>query len=923
MNGIHRIGIAGIIRKKAKKDDEIRNYITKYLEWGFNIVPGREHTKYPVEDWRKYQSEKYPREKLKEYVDMGKRNWMVICGAISHNLVVLDFDDPQLYKKYTERIERRFMDTFIVRTGKKGYHIYYRTPEPVKSTKLGKIDILGEGKLAMLPPSVHPENNGIYIIWEDREPLKLKNEEWQHIFHVLMDITGADSKVKNTSKTEGEIAKIIQIVGPYWKKGQRDALEYALLGYMRKKGVPMEIASKVLRGLITLTGDEEASMRLKNLERNYELPVDELKGYSQLKDILSKEDLKKVEKYVMALSPNPKLEEKKNEKNKGKMKKVVSYIALPDKLYLAVKGDNDNYYFAYLDEGEVKLTKVIELEDAIYEPRNPYGDPVYYPTTNIMNAKYVETNELIKNIEEHLKKYIDLEDRDLEFSIYYILFTWFYRKVHTVPYLAFRGDTGKGKTRMLDVIGQLCFYPLITSGGSSRSAIMRAQEDYKGTLVLDESDFRGDKEHEMAKYINSGFEDYKPFLLTNRNSGKRERYDNFCPKILGMREAFQDAASEGRIFTISPLETMRTDIPPNLNDIYFQETDLLRDLIARWALENWSKINGEYMEIIQQLPLEGRIKQLGAPLTILIPILGEDYAKKLIYWLLRRQKEIAKDRANSTEGIIFNAVVDISQRILEDRVDVGDSIDYYGEEKFITTSMVIEETGLSKNTVKRKLQEIGFETLRKKVKIGDKRTTATLIYISSTRRWVENWRRYRWGEELIDVPPFLKLPNREYKNIDKYRELLNTMKNFSIKDVSTIPVGSTIGHREKNENETLKSILSYFNSNFRVHACVETVEPVETGNPPLVGNSLVYGRAREDFKVALPDGDASLKKGRVYIFEKRVADILKKNNLISICNNIHPSLWRVNNLPKKFRPPFHSVSQNKSYGDSSSTIAET
>ena len=390
-----------------------------------------------------------------------------------------------------------------------------------------------------------------------------------------------------------------------------------------------------------------------------------------------------------------------------------------------------------------------------------------------------------------------------------------------------------------------------------------------------------------------------------------------------MRETFQDAASEGRIFTISPLETMRTDIPPNLDDIYFRETDLLRDLIARWALENWSKINGEYMEIIQQLPLEARIKQLGSPLTILIPILGEDYAKKLIYWLLKRQKESAKDRANSTEGIIFNAVVDISQRILEDRVNMGDSIDYYGEEKFITTSMVIEETGLSKNTVKRKLQEIGFETLRKKVKIGDKRTTATLIYISNTRRWVENWRRYRWGEELMDVPPFLKLPNREYKNIDKYRELLNTMKNFSIEDVSTISVGSTIGYRERNENETLKSILSYFNPDFRVHACVETVEPVETSDSHLAGNSLVYGRAREDFKVALPDGDASLKKGRVYAFEKRVADILKKNNLVSIFDNIHPSLWRVNNLPKKFRPASHTASPNKSYRNSSSTIAET
>ncbi len=918
--------------KYGKKEiTSIKDYARKYISWGFNILPAAEGKKYPAVEWKRYQEEKFPKRELYKYLKEGYRNLLAVCGETSNNLVVLDFDDPKLYQDYTKRVKKEYLDTFIVKTGKKGYHVYYRAPWEVKSMRLGRIDILGKGSLVVLPPSIHPETRNRYGEINFKEPLQLKGREWIGILDILREIAGAsEEKAKESSPDmlnnldvkEDNIVRIIKVIVPYWKRGQRDAVEYALLGYMRKKGVPIEIADKVLRGLISLTGDEEASMRLKNLERNYKLSVEELKGYSQLKDILSKEDLKKVERYVKSLSPNSKLEREKKEKKKGKKRKVVSYIALPDKLYLAVKGGEDDYYFAYLDDGEVKLAKTIELEDAIYDPRNPYGDPVYYPTTNIINAKYVETEELIKKIEEHLKKYIDLEDRDLEFSIYYILFTWFYRKIHTVPYLAFRGDTGKGKTRMLDVIGQLCFYPLITSGGSSRSAIMRAQEDYKGTLVLDESDFRGDKEHEMTKYINTGFEDRKPFLLTNRNNEKREKFDNFSPKILGMREAFQDAASEGRIFTINPLETMRMDIPPNLDDKYFQETNLLRDLIARWALENWSKIKGEYMEIIQQLPLEGRIKQLGAPLTILIPILGEEYAKKLIYWLLRRQKEIAKDRASSTEGTIFNAVVDISQRILEDRGDMGDTIDDYGEEKFITTSMVIEETGLSKNTVKRRLQEIGFETLRKKVKIGDKRTTATLIYISNTRRWVENWRRYRWGEELMDIPPFLKLPNREYEDIGKYRELLNTMKNFSIEDVSTVPVGSITEYKEKKEDETLKSILSYFNPNFSVRTCVETVEPVETDATSLAGDSLVYGRMRENLKVALPDGDVSLKKGRVYLFERRVAEILRRVKLVSISDNIHPRLWRVNNSPKKLRPALDNALHKTTYDNSYSNMVK-
>jgi hypothetical protein len=175
----------------------------------------------------------------------------------------------------------------------------------------------------------------------------------------------------------------------------------------------------------------------------------------------------------------------------------------------------------------------------------------------------------------------------------------------------------------------------------------------------------------------------------------------------------------------------------------------------------------------------------------------------------------------------------------------------------------------------------------------------------------------------MDIPPFLKLPNREYEDINKYKELLNTMKNFSVEDVSTVPVGSTTGYTEKNEDETLKSILSYFDPNFRVHACVETVEPVGTDDSSLADDSLVYGKPRENLKVALPDGDVLLKKDRVYAFERRVADILKRGNLISIFNNIHPRLWRVNNLPKKLRPALNAASQNTSYAQSSSTTAKT
>ena len=75
-----------------------KELIYQYLEWGFNILPARDGGKYPViGSWRRYQSERYPKEEIEKYLEQGHKNWLVVCGEISHNLLVLDFDRQELY----------------------------------------------------------------------------------------------------------------------------------------------------------------------------------------------------------------------------------------------------------------------------------------------------------------------------------------------------------------------------------------------------------------------------------------------------------------------------------------------------------------------------------------------------------------------------------------------------------------------------------------------------------------------------------------------------------------------------------------------------------------------------------------------------------------------------------------------------------
>ncbi len=771
-----------------------KELVDKYLQWGFNVLPAEDRAKYPVTKWEKYQREKYPREEIEEWLNHGKENWVVVCGAISWNLVVVDFDKPELYEQFKERIPEELLNTFIVKTGKKGYHVYYRTPEPVEATKIDKIDIQGEGKLAVLPPSIHPETGRRYEIINDKEPLSIDTGAWNHIFTTIKEIAEME---KEKEIVKDKLMRIVETIIPYWKKGQRDIMENVLVGYMRKKGVSKETAKGIIENIIRMTGDEEENIRMAVLERVYNLPPEKVAGYegaknnkiTGLKEILSQRDLWKLEKYVKALSgDNIEIKEDNNEEKK-KIKKVP-YIA-EEKIYLAVWDGKENYKFAHMNKtGRIELSDSVEINGVVYVPRERGKIPIGYPSDNILNAPSLTAKEVMERLKEHIWKYADMEESDLEMSIFFIMATWFYKKSNTVAYLRFLGDTGKGKSRMLKVIGDLTFYPLKLGGGASRSAIMRVQEQYHGTLILDESDFRGDKENDMIKYINSGFERDNPFMLTNKNTYQIEIFDPFSPKLFAMRHPFGDSATEGRLLSIEPYETYRRDIPAVLPLNYEEEVKELRDILARWTLENWDKVKMENREFIQSLPVEPRLKQLATPLSIILPLFDGEMKEKFTGWIMRRQEQILEDRSNSPEGIIFNAIVELLEGNTEDLSEKfrdylydpkEDGNDYlYSEEDegkplVITTGMLREMIGQFTRKDKEILKELGFKVQKKKLKIKDKQKTPHIILLENPMRWAENWRRYVDFREVGEIPWPIQDERIDYNMVPRVPEVPTTM----------------------------------------------------------------------------------------------------------------------------------------------------
>ena len=88
---------------------------------------------------------------------------------------------------------------------------------------------------------------------------------------------------------------------------------------------------------------------------------------------------------------------------------------------------------------------------------------------------------------------------------YYVLFSWVYDSFNELPYLRVRGDTGSGKTRCLLTIGSLCYKPIFASGASTVSPLFRILDSMRGTLIVDEGDFRfSDEKAELVKILNNG-----------------------------------------------------------------------------------------------------------------------------------------------------------------------------------------------------------------------------------------------------------------------------------------------------------------------------------------------------------------------------------------------------------------------------------
>lgn len=299
---------------------------------------------------------------------------------------------------------------------------------------------------------------------------------------------------------------------------------------------------------------------------------------------------------------------------------------------------------------------------------NPFQRWVpYSPNNNLIKNEVVllpsEPEEygseelLLDEIQSFIHRYVDVSPLFEKIASYYVLFSWVYESFNELPYLRLRGDPGSGKTRFLLTVGSLCYKPIFASGASTVSPLFRILDAFRGTLIIDEGDFRlSDERAEIVKILNNGNAKGFPVLRSEVTSQKEfnpRAYAVFGPKLVATRGFFEDRALESRCLTEEMGQyRLRQDIPINLTAAHKEEALHLRNKLLLFRFRNLQKRQAS--EELVDRTIEPRLNQIFVPL---LSIIEDPQAREDLSELARRyNREMIADRGMDSEAQVLEII---------------------------------------------------------------------------------------------------------------------------------------------------------------------------------------------------------------------------------------------------------------------------
>jgi hypothetical protein len=183
-----------------------------------------------------------------------------------------------------------------------------------------------------------------------------------------------------------------------------------------------------------------------------------------------------------------------------------------------------------------------------------------------------------------------------------------------------------GKSRLLDVVAETCWAPLITVNATI-AAVVRSIGQDPPSLLVDEADTlwgtrkQADNNEDLRGLLNAGHQRNRPMLRWDVTTRTAEHLDTFAMAMLAaigeLPDTIMDRAVVIRMRRRAPGEQVdpyrtRRDAPP-LNQ--------LRDRLTAWAREHL----GELHHAAPVMPLEDRAADTWEPLVAIADLAGGDW----------------------------------------------------------------------------------------------------------------------------------------------------------------------------------------------------------------------------------------------------------------------------------------------------------
>ncbi len=131
--------------------------------------------------WKEYQQRRATANQIENWHNNGLfDNVGIVCGEVSDNLVVLDLDGVASYPAFSATFPH-LAQTYTIATGSgTGSHVYFRVgqmPASVKAmgTPIGNLELCGEGRQVVAPPSIHPTTSNTYQVQIEADILQIES----------------------------------------------------------------------------------------------------------------------------------------------------------------------------------------------------------------------------------------------------------------------------------------------------------------------------------------------------------------------------------------------------------------------------------------------------------------------------------------------------------------------------------------------------------------------------------------------------------------------------------------------------------------------------------------------------------------------------------------------------------------------------